>query len=161
MPSQELAKSTARRPLDVFDAMRDEMNRMFERFETGWPTLPAALSRGIGRDVLVPELDVRDNGKQIMIDVDLPGVEEKDVSVTLANGLLTIKGEKRSEREEKKESYYAAERSYGSFERTLRLPDMVDESRIDARFDKGVLRIVAQKKPEAQKAEKRIEIRKA
>jgi HSP20 family protein len=161
MPSQDIAKTTARRKLDMFEAMRDEMNRMFERFDRGWPSLPAAFPRGFGRDVLVPELDVRDDGKQLMIDVDLPGVDEKDVSVTLANGLLTIKGEKRSEREEKKESYYAAERSYGSFERTLRLPEAVDEGRIDARFDRGVLKIVAQKKPEAQKAEKRIEIRKS
>lgn len=160
MPSEEITKPSARRPLDVFEAMRDEMNRMFGRFETGWPALPTMLSRGAGADMIVPELDVRDNGKQLMIDVELPGVEEKDVSVTLANGLLTIKGEKRSEREERKESYYAAERSYGSFERTLRLPEGVDESKIDARFDKGVLRIVAQKRPEAVRSEKRIEIRK-
>lgn len=149
------------RPADIFSTMRNEMDRMFERFEHGWPRWPTALARGFERDMMVPELDVHDNGKQLTIEVDLPGVEEKDVSVTLANGMLTIKGEKKTEREEKKESYFMAERSYGSFERTLRMPDTIDENKLEAKFDKGVLKIVAQKKPEAVKAEKKIEIKKS
>lgn len=81
--------------------------------------------------------------------------------MTLASGILTIKGEKKSEREEKKENYYMAERSYGSFERSLRLPDTIDESKVEARFDQGVLKVVAQKRPDAMKAEKKIEIKKS
>ena len=103
---------------------------------------------------MVPELDVHDNGKQLTIEVDLPGVDEKDVTLTLANGMLTIKGE------EKKESYYMAERCYGAFERSLRLPDSIDEAKLEAKFDKGVLKVTAQKKPEAVKGEKKIEIKK-
>ena len=110
---------------------------------------------------MVPELDVHDNGKQLTIEVDLPGVDEKDVTLTLANGMLTIKGEKKTEREEKKESYYMAERCYGAFERSLRLPDSIDEAKLEAKFDKGVLKVTAQKKPEAVKAEKKIEIKKS
>jgi HSP20 family protein len=149
------------RPLDVFSTMRDEMDRMFGRFEHGWPRWPTALPRGKDHELMVPELDVHENGKQFTIEVDLPGVDEKDVAVTLANGLLTIKGEKKLEREEKKENYYLAERAYGAFERTLRLPDTIDDTKLEARFEKGVLKVVAQKKPEAIKAERRIEIKKA
>ena len=95
------------------------------------------------------------------IEGELPGVEEKDISVTLANGVLTIKGEKKQENEEKNESYYLTERSYGAFERSLRLPDTVDEAKVEAKFDKGVLKVTAAKKPEAVKAERRIEIKKS
>ena len=77
------------------------------------------------------------------------------------NGVLTIKGEKKSEHEEKQANYYMSERSFGSFERSVRLPDTIDDSKIEARFDKGVLKVVAAKKAEAVKAEKKIEIKKA
>ena len=108
----------------------------------------------------VPELDVRENTNSNVVEAELPGVDEKDVSVTLANGMLTVKGEKKHEKEEKGENYYLAERSFGSFERSIRLPDTIDERKVEAKFDKGVLRITAAKKPEAVKAERRIEIKK-
>jgi HSP20 family protein len=163
MAKTEIAKSpetSVSRPRDIFSAMRDEMDRMFERFDADWPRLPGMFRRTGGASMVVPELDVRENGDAFTIEAELPGVEEKDVSVTLANGLLTIKGEKKDEREEKGETYYRSERSFGAFERALRLPDTVDDSRIEARFDKGVLTITAPKRPEAVKAERKIEIRK-
>lgn len=163
MPTTEITKGngpTAHRPRDIFGQLHDEMDRVFERFEHGWPRWPSVIRRA-GREVMVPELDVHDNSKQLTIEVDLPGVDEKDISVTLANGMLTIKGEKKTEREEKKENYYMAERSYGAFERSLRMPDTIDDNKLEAKFDKGVLKIVAQKKPEAVKAEKKIEIKKS
>ena len=133
------------------------MNRVFERFETGLPgwTLPVARWPAA---VMVPDLDVRENDKAVTIEVELPGVDEKDVTVTFNNGYLTIKGEKKAEREEKKDNYYLAERSFGSFERSLRLPDTLDDSKIEAKFDKGVLKVTAPKRPEAQKAERKIAI---
>jgi HSP20 family protein len=146
------------RPVDVFSAMRNEMDRMFERFEHGFPRWPALFRHG---EIIVPELDIKENTDSIMIEAELPGVEEKDVSVTFANGMLTIRGEKKQSKEETKESYYLAERSYGAFERVLRLPETVDDAKIEAKFDKGVLKIKAAKKPEAIKAERRIEIKKA
>lgn len=162
MASNEVTKSSGgqlQRPADIFGSMRNEMDRLFERFENGWPRWPSTLPRGFESGMMVPELDVRDNGKQMTIECELPGVDDKDVSVTLVNGLLTIKGQKKSEREEKNENYYVSERSFGSFERSLRLPDTVDENKLEAKFEKGVLKIVAQKKPEAVKAEKKIEIK--
>lgn len=164
MPKSELTKPTPTqlsRPSDIFSVMRDEMDRMFERFERGWPRLPGLISRGLGREgVMLPEVDVYEDQKQVTVEVDLPGVDEKDVSVTMADGVLTIKGEKKSEREEKEENYYLSERSYGAFERSLTLPDTIDENKIEAQFDKGVLKITVQKRPEAVKPEKKIEIKK-
>jgi HSP20 family protein len=144
-------------PRDVFTAMRDELDRMFGRFEHGWPHWPA-LFRHSGQST-TPELDVRENTDAILIEAELPGVDEKDVSVTLSNGILTIKGEKKHEMEEKGENYYLAERSFGSFERAIRLPDTIDDAKVEAKFDKGVLRVTAAKKPEAIKAERKIEIK--
>ncbi len=164
MAKTEMTKSpetSVSRPRDIFSAMRDEMDRMFERFDTGWPSaLRRTGGAGGAGSMVVPELDVRENGQAFVIEAELPGVEEKDVTVTLANGMLTIKGEKRDEREEKDETYYRSERSFGAFERTLRLPDTIDDSQVEARFDKGVLTITAPKRPEAVKSERKIEIRK-
>ena len=163
MAKTELAKSsgtTVSRPRDIFGAMRDEMDKMFERFEHGFPRWPSLLRHGTG-GLMVPELDVRENTTSITVEAELPGVEEKDISVTLANGVLTIKGEKKQAKEEKSESVYVSERSYGAFERSLRLPETIDETKVDAKFDKGVLKITAAKKPEAVKAERKIEIKNA
>jgi HSP20 family protein len=162
MAKTEITKSpqtTPPGPRDIFSAMRNEMDRVFQRFEHGWPRWPTLL-RGEGA-IAVPELDVRESTSAIVVEAELPGVDEKDVSVTLANGVLTIKGEKKHEKEEKGENYHLTERSFGSFERSIRLPDTIDEGRVEAKFDKGVLKVTAAKKPEAVKAERKIEIKKA
>ena len=104
------------------DARRDGSH--VDRFESGWPRWPVALRRGLGGDIMSPDLDVRDNGRELTIECELPGVEEKDVAVTLTNGMLTIKGEKKTAREETKDNYYLSERTYGSFERACVLLDM-------------------------------------
>jgi HSP20 family protein len=153
-------QAPARRSVDLFDAMRSDLDRVFERFERGWPSFAGLMPRsGDGRP-LAAQLDVREEDDKIIVEADLPGVDEKDVAVTFAGGVLTIKGERRSEREEKKDDYHIAERSFGRFERALRLPDGIDEGAIEANFDKGVLKIVAPKRPEAMKAERKIEIKK-
>jgi HSP20 family molecular chaperone IbpA len=91
------ADTSVSRPRDVFAAMRDEMDRVFERFETdwphwprlsAWPRWPGAFRRVTGAELVVPDLDARENGNSVVIEAELPGVEEKDVSVTLANSLL-------------------------------------------------------------------------
>jgi len=156
MPQTEIAKPADRpvsRPRDVFSAMPDEMDHLFQRFEHGWPRWPSLFSRdGV---TTLPELDVRESTSAVTVEAELPGVDEKDVSVTLANGVLTIKGEKRHQKEEKAESYYLAERSFGSFERSIRLPDSIDDAKVEAKFDKGVLKVTA------VKAERKIEIRRS
>ena len=154
-------QGSASRPVDLFDAMRSDMERVFDRFERGWPSLAGlGLSPRFSQASVNAHIDVREEPDKLVIEADLPGVDEKDVSVTLAGGVLTIKGEKKSEREEKKNDYHIAERSFGSFERSLRLPDGIEEGSVSANFDKGVLKIVAPKRPEAVKSERKIEIKK-
>jgi HSP20 family protein len=160
MPKTDIARSREgpiARPRDIFSAMRDDVDRLFERFEHGWPRWPTVFGRN--EHPSVPELDVRESTDAITVEAELPGVDEKDVTVTLANGVLTIKGEKKQEKEEKGESYHLTERSFGSFQRSIRLPETIDDARVEAKFDKGVLTVTAAKKPEAVKAQRKIEIR--
>jgi HSP20 family protein len=163
MAKTEIAKSSESSvsgPRDVFGAMRDEMDKVFDRFELGFPRWPSLLRQGNG-SIMVPELDVRENTTSVTVEAELPGVDEKDISVTLANGILTIKGEKKEAKEEKSENVYVSERSYGAFERFVRLPETIDETKLEAKFDKGVLKVTAMKKPEAVKVERKIEVKKA
>lgn len=150
----------ANRPVDVFNAMKAEMDRVFDRFHHGWTSLPHLFTTS-DTDVVLPTLDLKDIDKAIVIEVELPGVDEKDVTLTVKDGVLSLKGEKRHSKEEKGENHYLMERSYGSFMRSVPLPDSIDENKVEAKYDKGVLTIVAEKRPEAVKAAKRIEIRKA
>ena len=162
MANKDISKSTERTPSrpsqDIFSLMRNEMDRLFARFESGWPRWPS-YTRGEGV-MTMPELDVRENNEAVLIEAELPGVDEKDVSVTLANGVLTIKGEKTQDRQEKRDDYHLAERTFGSFQRSVRLPDGIDENKVEAKFDKGVLKVTAAKRPDAVKAERKIAISK-
>lgn len=110
---------------------------------------------------MVPSIDVRETDKELVVEAELPGMDEKDVSVTLSNGVLTLKGEKKSEREEKKDNYHVSERSYGSFQRSFELGDAVDPDKVQASFEKGVLKVTLAKRPETAKAAKQIPISKA
>ena len=92
---------------------------------------------------------------------ELPGMDEKNLEVKVADGNLIIKGEKQEEKEEKKKDYYMRERSFGSFERRFELPEGVDADKIEASFKKGVLTLTLPKKPEAQKPAKKIEVKAA
>lgn len=163
MSKSEIAKSqstSAPHTVDVFDSMRTEMNRLLDTFDRSWPRLPGLFSRARDHEMVGLDIDVRDDGGSIVIEAELPGVDEKNISVKVANGFLTISGEKKLQREERSGQYYISERSFGSFQRAVRLPDIVDETKIDAKFDKGVLRVTAAKKPEAVKAERMIEVKK-
>lgn len=109
----------------------------------------------------MPAIDVSETGKAYEITAELPGMDEKNVVVKLANGVLTIKGEKQDEIEEKKKDYYMRERSFGSFERTFAVPDAVGSDKIEASLKKGVLSVTLPKSAEAQKAKKKIAVRAA
>jgi HSP20 family protein len=119
---------------------------------------PTALSKAPAVGISIPDVDVHENDKEIVFEADLPGIDEKNVAITLRDGILSLKGEKKSERDERKDTYHLMERSYGSFERSFQLPDTIDEDRIKADFSKGVLRVVVPKRPEAVKTPKTISI---
>jgi HSP20 family protein len=120
--------------------------RLMEEMFREWPfrDWPAA------RRSLAPAMDVHEDDKQYAISVELPGVKREDVHVELQEGMLTIRGEKSSEREEKKEQRRYTERSYGSFSRSFRLPPDADVERLDASFKNGVLTITIPKTEEAK-----------
>jgi HSP20 family protein len=107
------------------------------------------------------QFDVVESDDAIEVSVELPGIDEKDVEVTLEGGLLTVKGEKKAESEKKNKDHYVMERRYGAFRRSFRLPDGLDESKVTAKFDKGVLQIVLPKAAEAKRKAKKVPIDKA
>lgn len=117
---------------------------------------------GFGPAVTAPKLDVSETKDAIEIAAELPGVDEKDVELTVADGVLTIRGEKKTERDEtdKDKNWHVVERSYGSFTRSIALPFDPDMDKVDAKFDSGVLRIRLPKPPEAAKKQQKIEIKK-
>jgi HSP20 family protein len=108
-----------------------------------------------------PAVDVVESEKAYEVTAELPGMDEKNIEVKLSNGNLTIRGEKQEEKEEKKKDYYLQERHFGSFERSFQVPEGVDANKIEAIFTKGVLKVTLPKKAEAQKPEKKIEIKTA
>lgn len=152
-----------------FESLRREVDRLFEDFDMGlWrsPSRRSAFeigpvwSRPPGW-AAEPAVDIVENEKSFEITAELPGMDEKNVEVKLVNGGLSIRGEKREEREESKKDYYLHERSFGAFERSFVMPDSVDPERIEASFKKGVLTVTLPKKPEAAKVEKKIEVKAA
>jgi HSP20 family protein len=147
------------RYFDPFQAFRGEMDRLFDDFLAGVPALSNLRQSLPTGQVITPALDVKETEKELVVKADLPGIDEKDVQLTLQNGVLSIRGEKKSERKDERENFHLVERSYGSFQRAIRLPDTVDEDKVEARFDKGVLTITLPKRPEMVKAQKKIEIK--
>ncbi|MGH7393808.1 MAG: Hsp20/alpha crystallin family protein [Candidatus Rokuibacteriota bacterium] len=106
-----------------------------------------------------PAVDMIDQKDEIVLRADLPGLDEKDIEVTVHDGTLTVRGERKEEKEEKKEGYYYSERSYGTFTRTLMLPTGVDPDKVKATFSKGVLEIHLPKAKEAKG--KKVEVKAA
>lgn len=135
-------------------ALHREMDRLFDNFwnEFGRPF------GGFGGSGF-PRADVAETDKTVEISVELPGLDEKDIDVSVTEDLLTIKGEKKSEREEKDKGYYLSERTFGAFHRAIPLPRGVQSSDAKAEFKKGVLTVTIPKTPEAQSKTKRIEVK--
>jgi HSP20 family protein len=147
--------------------LRREIDRLFDDFHV-WP-------RPSGRTVFdvepfwrgelsfgrAPAVDIAEKDKEYEITAELPGLDESNVEVKFADGLLTIKGEKREEKEEKKKDFYLSERRFGSFQRSFQVPEGVDADKIVASFKDGVLTVTLPKSPDAQKKEKKIAIKKA
>lgn len=141
---------------DPFASLQRQMNRLFE--DTFSNYVPAMRT---GAAALSPSIDIKETDTAIEVEAELPGVDEKDVQVTLDDGVLTIKGEKKAEKEETKKGYYMSERSYGSFLRSFELPAGIDADKVKATFAKGVLNVTLPKPVGAQAKTKKIEIKAA
>ena len=138
-----------------FRALQQEVDKLFNDFTSDL----SLVGRWNGR--LAVQVDVAETGKTLEVTAELPGVNEKEIDLSLAGDILTIKAEKKSDKEEKTKDYHLVERSYGTFERSMRLPFKADPAKIDAKFDKGVLKLVVQKPAEAQTKMQKIEVKAA
>jgi HSP20 family protein len=134
----------------------DEMRRMMEDF---W--MAPFEEMGRWSQTFTPRVDVKDEDTHVVVSVELPGIDQKDIDVTVTRDSVRIAGEKKHEEEKEERGYYRRETSYGSFERVIDLPSEVDENKADARFSKGVLTIRLPKSEQARSKQKKIEIKSA
>lgn len=142
-----------------FTSLQREMNRLFDNF-LGGPTLSpwAPFERGPA-GAFIPRVDVSETDREIKVSAELPGLDENDIDVSLTRDTLTIKGEKKEEKEEKGTDYYRMERSYGSFSRSIPLPVEVDTDKVEATFKKGVLHVTLPKTESAIEKTKKIPVK--
>jgi len=154
--------------------LREEVDNIFDRFAEDWPSFPKLFGKGWAHPVTdferrfkrhrlenTPRVDVSESDDSYDIEVELPGMTEKDIELTLSDDSLTLKGEKKIEREEKKKNYHVSERSYGSFQRTFRVPNGVDHNKVEAAYTKGVLNISLPKTEVAKSNKRSIKVKAA
>ena len=147
---------------DPLSALKAEMDSLFDSFMGGLPAFSGMFGSSGGRGfALAPHMDVTETDKEIVVEAEIPGIDEKNVSLALRDGVLTIRGEKKHEHDEEKENYRMMERRYGSFQRSVQLPDTVDEDKVEATFNNGVLKVSLPKRPEAIGKQRKIPIKKA
>lgn len=123
-------------------SMQNRLNSLFRDFnETESPLTTASF---------VPAVDIYEDAEKVVLKLEVPGIEEKDLDVRVENNTLTVKGERKFEKEEKQENFHRIERSYGSFYRAFTLPSSVDTENVQANYQAGVLKLELKKKAEAQ-----------
>lgn len=152
-----------------FETLHREIDRLFDNFHPfGWRRTPRRSLFDLELEwprpaiwEIAPAMDLAEKDNAYEISAELPGLDEKNIEIKLANGTLTIKGEKTEEKEEREKEYYLSERRFGSFHRSFRLPEGVDTDKIDAKFAKGVLTVTLPKSAEAKKNEKKISVKAA
>ena len=131
-------------PWTGFGNLKQDMDRLFDRLAASkWDDFPTLGDWS-------PSMDISETKDSLVAKVEVPGMEQKDIQISLQENLLTIKGEKRQEKEEKEEHYHRIERSYGAFTRSLRLPVAVDASKVTAAVKNGVLTVTLPKTPAAK-----------
>ena len=135
----------------VAEAIRQEMNRLFDNFVQDLGSATPLTRFGEGSfGQITPQVNVSETDKEYKVTAELPGIEEKDIEVSLGQNVLTLKGEKRAEREDQQKNYHLMERSFGSFQRTIALPVEVDHDKVSASFKNGVLTVRLPKAEGAQ-----------
>ncbi|MCX7846898.1 MAG: Hsp20/alpha crystallin family protein [bacterium] len=140
---------------NLFSALQREMNALFDDFFRSWgsATLP------MPRMTFSPSITVHESAKEYRVSAELPGLTEKDIKVELSGNALTISGEKKEEHEEKRGTTVYSERSYGSFYRSIPLPEAVDRNKVKAQFKNGVLTVTLPKTAQAKAAHKQIPVK--
>jgi HSP20 family protein len=133
-----------RRSMDLFDSFRDEMDGLFDRF------LGGAAGNGHGVTAWAPRVDVEETEREVVVKADLPGVDPKDVDIQVVDNVLTVRGERREQKEEKRKNYHRVERLAGAFFRAVHLPAGADTDKVTATGANGTVTITIPKNPEAQ-----------
>jgi HSP20 family protein len=133
-----------------FGSFSREVDRLFDDVGRGWALAPFRFYEPKNAGDLVPRLDVSETEREVKVTAELPGMDEKDVTVTLEGDVLTLRGEKKADAEEKGKNFHRVERTYGSFQRVVTLPVEVDATKVAAGFKKGVLTVTLAKSPAAQ-----------
>lgn len=151
-----------RRGANPIVSFQDEVNKLFNDFfgEVSLPSWGRA-TESESAWAISPAVDVAESDKEFKVTAELPGIDAKDVQVSCAEGYVTIKGEKKREEKEEREGYFRQERSYGSFQRVVALPDTANPDKAEASFKNGVLTLSVPKKAGTQAKEKKIEIKQA
>jgi len=134
------------RPSRELSTIREEMNRLFDEFFTGSPERRRELLEG----EWAPSVDIAETDENVVVTAELPGVKQDEVNISVMNDILTLKGEKKEEKEIKKENYHRIERNYGSFQRSVSLPTGVQADKAKATYKDGVLTITIPKAEEAK-----------
>lgn len=159
LPSRNRRDLAERRDYEnPMQSFQHEINRMFDEFFRD-PFASLAMRESSLLGGFTPRVDVLESDKDFKVTAELPGMDAKDIQISLEQDALVLSGEKKSEHEEKQKGYYRAERSYGSFQRVIPLTTEVDEGKVDAQFKNGVLTITLPKTPAAVKTVKKIEIK--
>ncbi len=174
--AKKTAKKAAAPPqpeLNPLMSLRDEMDKAFERFAAGWTgmspyfqslrdwhpfkdlQMPASFS-GL---LAMPRVDAGESADAYEVSAEIPGMDEKDIEVTVTDDSLIIKGEKKDERDTKEKDYHVTERSYGAFRRVLRIPDGVDSNKVSATFKNGVLKINLPKSSAAKTKQRQVTVK--
>jgi HSP20 family protein len=162
-PLQEVIMASSHLP-SIFTRRSDGLGSLFREIERSFEDFsrrsPLAGFPGFGDAGMMPKIDVSESKDAVEVTAELPGCNDKDIDVTLSEGVLTIRGEKKTERDEtsKDRNWHVVERSYGSFARTVPLPFTPDSAKVEAKFDNGVLRVKLPKPAEVARREKKIEI---
>jgi HSP20 family protein len=129
-------------PFREVAALQNRVNSLFRDFSEGESAMTTAS--------FTPAVDIYEDEKKIVLKLEVPGIEEKDLDVSVENHTLTVKGERKFNQEEKQENFHRIERRFGSFFRAFTLPSTIDTENVDARYEAGVLKLELKKKPEAQ-----------
>jgi HSP20 family protein len=138
-------------PFRDLGTLQDRMNRLFDDASRTWrPDEPAATT------TWSPAVDIFETEGEIVVKAELPGMERNDITLNLEKNILTLKGERRFQKETKEDNYHRIERSYGTFSRAFSIPATVDEEKIKAEYKDGVLKIVLPKKEQAKPKQIRI-----
>jgi len=156
--AKNISKSSPKTPArpSTFDVLQQQIDQLFDDFSRGfpWPDFSP-----MGEPAMLPAMELTHSDKSVSLSVELPGVEEKDIDISVAGDTLTVSGEKKSETERKNGDRHVTERSYGSFSRSVGLPFDIDPDLVEARFDNGVLKLEIGKPAHARETTRKIAIK--